>query len=210
MLDSETLFITVEGIDGSGTASITRMLANNFDTVEQTQEPTDTRFGEKTRDMISSESETHAFMDFFSFMSDRVHNVQNIIIPALEDDRSIVCDRYIDSTYAYQPILLASECELDEPRSFGYVKQINDVVTIEPDITLLLDVSPIIAQERVSAEELDKYEESLEFQKRVRGRYNRLCNRTERMHMIDATQSLESVYDDCLSVIETFIKHTVQ
>lgn len=205
-LDDETLFITVEGIDASGTTSITNMIASEHDDIIQTQEPTETSFGEMTRDVISSESSTHAFTDFFFFMGDRIHNVKNIITPALETGTSVVCDRYVDSTYAYQPLVLADESEFDEARSFGYTKQINEAITVEPDITLLLDVSPMVAQERVSEEEIDKYEESIEFQNRVRGRYNRLCNRTERMHMIDASQSLESVYDDCLSVIETFIK----
>jgi len=205
-LDDEALFITVEGIDASGTTSITNMIASEHDDIVQTQEPTETSFGEMTRDVISSESNTHAFTDFFFFMGDRIHNVKNIITPALETDTSVVCDRYVDSTYAYQPIVLADESKFNEARSFGYTKQINEAITVEPDITLLLDVSPMTAQERVSADEIDKYEESIEFQKRVRGRYNRLCSRTERMHMIDASQSLESVYDDCLSVIETFIK----
>jgi dTMP kinase len=204
-LDNETMLISLEGIDGSGTTSVTNVIANNHENIIQTQEPTDTRFGEMTRDVISSESNTHAFTDFFFFMGDRIHNVENIIMPALEDNTSVVCDRYVDSTYAYQPITLADESEFDEARSFGYVKQINQAVTIEPDITLLLDVSPETAQKRVSTEKIDKYEESIEFQKRVRGRYKRLCNRTERMHMIDASQSLESVYNDCINVIETFI-----
>jgi|APHM01.1.fsa_nt_gi thymidylate kinase len=206
----KTLFISVEGIDGSGTTTVVETLETRLEdeyTVATTCEPTDTPIGESVRDVIDSDSDTHPLTDLHFFIGDRMHNVNTIINPRLNDSTTdiILTDRYADSTLVYQPIVFEKHDIMSIESAEQYINRMIVQAIPIPDCTLLLDVDYETAYNRLSYTDADKYETSKEFQKRVSERYRRLCNQQETVTQIDANNSIKTVVDTCMTEIETLI-----
>lgn len=158
------LFIVLEGIDGSGKTTlrdrICAALTSMGVTAIPTAEPTKGRIGSILRDGGTDNPYAEAFL----FMADRACHTDEII-GMVEDGRTVVCDRYYASTLAYQSAG-------DTPVDIDLLKDLNGRVTVEPDITFLLDIDPETGMGRVTGrgEDISKFER-LDFQRRVRDRY---------------------------------------
>jgi len=195
------LLVTVEGLDGAGTTTVSNALEEHFEDTVLTQEPSDMWTGKQVRRCISSESDTHPLTDFYFFMGDRVHHIENIIKPAVKEGKLVISDRYADSTRAYQTITLEG-AGLRRGAVMTYIENVMRPFFYEPDLTLWLDVDVETTFERVGGGE--KYEESRKFQERVKYNYEQLYNEENRIIQIDASRDVESVVKDCVEEIERF------
>lgn len=151
------MLVTVEGIDGAGKGTVIEAMKEEFPEAVFTREPDDdTRYGEYVRDVISDE-EAPPMTVFFAFLADHAAHVEQVVRPALAEDKLVICDRYIDSRYAYQTSELNGV--VDDPLSF--IRTIQEAGWSRfPELTLLIDISPDEAMERITGrgEETDRFE----------------------------------------------------
>ena len=190
------LFITFEGIDGCGKSTQIGLLTdwfskNNIDFI-LVREPGGTVVGEKIRQILldSSNCDMVPIAELLLFEAARAQIVSEKIRPALEDGKHVVCDRFYDSTFAYQGVARKLGTEL--------VNSLNDIATegLEPDLTFLLDISAeeSLARRRKRAEADDRMELlGQEFQKQVRQGYLLAAEQFSRIKCIDASGSPEEI-----------------
>ena len=186
-------FITLEGLEGTGkstqTAEIADYLRNKGVEVYITQEPGGTRLGEKIRQwLLDPEHRITEISELLLFYAARMQHIERQIKPALKRGSWVVCDRFMDSSYAYQGG--GRNIPLD------YIEQLNRMaVSIKPDLTLLLDMSPKHIWRRINSKNLDRFErENKVFFERVRNAYLQCAdNCPERIKIIDAEQSITEV-----------------
>jgi len=193
-------FITVEGVDGSGTTTVSTALATRVENGLLTQEPTDGWTGQYVREAISRGGIDNAFVDFYLFLADRAYHVEDCIIPAVRSGNLVVSDRYADSTRAYQTISLAAAGVPDSHVS-SYIEQAMGPILYTPDVTLWLDADVDTTFERLDKSE--KFEEEIEFQRRVNAQYRSLYESNDRIHRIDANQEIHHVIGDAVNIIES-------
>ena len=168
------MFITFEGIEGSGKSTQRERLLSWLDEQSMayvsTREPGGTDTGQVLRQLLlSNQSDiTSNRTELFLFAADRCEHLNQIVLPALDRGDWVICDRYIDSTYAYQ----CGGRQHDEQDILDIIRLTN---AIEPDITFLLDLSPEEGLRRARARaDLDRFEnEVLDFHHRVREAYLR-------------------------------------
>lgn len=188
-------FITFEGIDGCGKTSVARaihdMLKAEANDVVLTQEPTRSWLGDAVK---RSMSEDHpALTEAFLFMADRASHTEEIST-SLEDGKIVLCDRYADSTICYQAASLVLEGFDGDP--FKWLKDISDMYVLKPDLTILLDLEPEMALERIrSREKITKFEES-DFLIKVRENFLRLAEIEDRIRIVDASLPLKAVAEE--------------
>lgn len=190
------LFITIEGPDGAGKSTqipfIKRFLEGRGYEVLLTREPGGTVIGEKIRDLLLDK--THQEMSHVTesllYAASRAQHVLELIVPALKGGKIVVCDRFVDSSIAYQ----------GKGRGLGLrsIVDINDFATcgLKPDLTILLEMDPEIGLKRVRAtKEPDRLEqEKLDFHRRVYEGYMELVNMyPERIKIIKANRPIEEV-----------------
>lgn len=183
-------FITVEGIDGSGKTTVVEELWKEIDDSVRTAEPTDWPTGQHLRDCLSGDL-TSPKTDFFAFMSDRVHHIEHDIEPALDRGKTVVCDRYTDSTRAYQGQYLDRK----------YMERVMEPMVLEPDLTFYLDCDPSIAAERFEGDE--KFEEE-EFLESVNESYYELYTENDRIVRIDANRSEKDVIEGVRRLVDIY------
>ena len=190
------LFVTIEGIDRSGKSTQARRLADALGAL-LVREPGGTPAGERIRELlkdpgVSISPRTEALL----FAAARAELVEQVIRPALEDGRTVVSDRFLDSSLAYQGH--ARELGEDE------VRRINDWATAgtTPDLTVLLEIDPAEAAQRAGA--TDRFEdEGLELQQRVAQAYDRMAAAEPgRWVRIDAARPEDEVHADIVALVE--------
>ncbi|QZE12617.1 dTMP kinase [Mycoplasma sp. Ms02] len=203
------MFITFEGLDGSGKTTVlelfTEYLLKKYSHIETlfTREPggKGIKEAEQIREIIlHKDSDLSAKTEALLYTSSRRIHLEKVIIPALKDNKLVICDRYIDSFYAYQGF----------GRDLGleFVETITELILEKtyPDITVFLEISPEQAKERRNAGRLIQNrldDEADEFHKKVYKGYHHLINRNpERFLIIDATKPLKDVFDELISKIE--------
>ncbi len=204
------IFITFEGIDGSGKDTQAKLLAKYFKNKEysviRTREPGGTSIGEKIRKILLSPkiSRVDQRAEVLLFAASRAQIVSNIIKPALEKGKIVISNRYVDSSYAYQGI--ARKMGLD------WVIEINKWATqgLLPDITFFLDIPEELGLKRVdkSRNIRDKIEKDGEiFQKKVREGYYKLAKLfPERYRVIDANRNEDLIQKDIRKEVDKFIR----
>ena len=195
------LFITFEGVDGVGKTTQAKLLKgyleNNcryysrhpWEPVLLTAEPGGTPLGEKIRQLLlDPSSRMGKRAETLLFAADRAQHVAEVIKPVLEKGRTVICDRYTDSTIAYQ----AGGRELDT----GDIERLNEWSTggLQPDRTYLLDLAP--SSRRLTGE-VDRLEGmAFEFQNRVRQKFLDLAKQyPERIMVLDGSLSRDQVQD---------------
>ena len=138
--------MTFEGLDGSGTTTQTELLREHLEAagrdVVATREPGGTELGERIRDLVLGESETSPWAEAALFAAARAQLVAEVIQPALERGADVVCDRYLDSSLAYQG--LARGLGVDRVLALN----IDAIRGVLPDVTFLLLLDPDAARER--------------------------------------------------------------
>jgi dTMP kinase len=186
-------FITFEGIDGAGKSTQIEVVAHalrarGIDFVI-TREPGGTRLGESLRTLILHEPMGAAAETLLLFAA-RAEHLERVIRPALAAGRWVLCDRFTDATYAYQAG--------GRGMPFESIAQLEHWVhaDLQPDLTLLLDVPPEIAAQRLAhARQADRFEsEQVEFFAAVRRAYLvRAGGEPQRFIVIDATQPADLI-----------------
>lgn len=200
------MFITFEGPDGSGkttqVAPLSEFLTRLGFQVLITREPGGTVIGDQIRQVLADLKNTgmHPRSETLLFLAARAQLVEQVIKPHLAEGHVVLCDRYADSTMAYQGY--GHQNDLDQISSL-----INFATGgLKPDLTLLLDVGAEAGLKRkVEGNEwnrLDAY--SLEFHQRVRNGYAELARaEPERWYVIDADQPADRVQETIRQVVQS-------
>jgi dTMP kinase len=184
-----SLFITFEGGEGCGKSSQARALYRRLSRlaipVVLTHEPGGTPLGQKiSRCLKWEKADISPLTELLLFNASRAQLVAKVIQPNLKNGKTVICDRYADSTTAYQSYGRGLDLEI--------VKTINNAATqgLEPDLTVLLDISAETGLARKIARKQDRFEgEDITFHQRVRDGYLKMAaNDPERWLVIDASQ----------------------
>lgn len=187
--DSETgTLIAIEGIDGSGTTTLVDAY-KNAPGVMTTAEPAEQHWTGQAARRAINDDDAHPMTDLFMFLADRAYHIENTIQPALDDGATVITDRYMLSTYAYQQENLRGV--VDDP--VGFIARSMADWVVRPDLTILLDLPAEIAERRTSDD--DKYEVS-SFQQKVRDNYLRLADQSSNTVVVDAAQPFLGVSFD--------------
>jgi len=186
-------FITLEGGDGAGKSTQAAILAAWISSeygreVVRTYEPGDSKLGQQLRHLIQHGDDMDERTEALLFAADRAHHVATVIRPALARGAVVICDRYIDSSVAYQGAGRAL-----------HPQQVADLskwatAGLQPDVTILFDIAPEQAVARLTGTK-DRIEGAgLEFQRRVRAGYSELVTANpSRWLVIPATGSINTV-----------------
>jgi dTMP kinase len=186
------VFVTFEGLDGSGTTTQTELLKQHLEEagrdVVATREPGGTELGERIRELVLGETEISPWAEAALFAAARAELVAEVIRPALERGADVVCDRYLDSSLAYQG--LARELGVDRVLALN----IDAIRGILPDMTFVLLLDPDEARER-SGPPADRIErEGEDFLRAVDKAYRELGSIfAGRIVTIDASRPVDEV-----------------
>ncbi|MEE9424449.1 MAG: dTMP kinase [Methylococcales bacterium] len=199
--------ITLEGVEGAGKST---QLVNLIDYLQQqdipviaTREPGGTALGEKIRSLLLIDDGNKMVLEceLLLMFAARAQHMQEVIKPALESGQWVVCDRFVDASYAYQ----SGGRGMDIER----IKQLEQwlLTGFKPDLTLLLDVSVAAGFQRIVSRGKDRIEqESVEFFERVRNTYLQLAqSEPQRIKLIDAAQPVNAVTKQIQSCLNALI-----
>ena len=190
------MFITLEGTEGVGKSTLISSLKKYFTEKDIdfifTKEPGGTKEGNEIRNILLDRSmKLEPYAETLLLLADRVQHVKKIIKPALEKNKNIFSDRYIDSTYAYQGA--GRGISQDDLDNF-----INDLNFPIPDLTIFLDLSITEGIKRVKKRgEVDRFEEEeVSFFEKIRQFYLETAKKnSKRFFVIDASQSMDEVFN---------------
>jgi len=193
-----TGFVTFEGIDGSGKTTVSRLVAESLRAqghrVHLTTEPTKSWLGDAVR--RAYDDDVGAIAESFLFLADRAAHLTDIRAH-LKKRELVLCDRYADSTYAYQGARL--EGVMKDPIRF--LQRASEPRALRPNVTLLLRISAELAGERIEGRPRLIRFEDLAFLKKVAANYDRLA-RSRRFVVLDGARGPEAVTLDATSAIE--------
>ena len=195
-------FITLEGIDGAGKSTHLPWLKEVLERADRrvwiSREPGGTAVGERLRELLLHEPMSPLAETLLMFAARREH-CEREIWPRLADGAWIVCDRFVDATYAYQGgghgVALDTIAQLEQ-LTLGEFR---------PDLTLVFDVPIEVSRERLAAgRSLDKFErQTSEFFARVRATYlQRARAEPARMRVIDSTRPPEAIRTELRALVE--------
>jgi len=206
------MFITIEGGEGAGKSTSIEFIENYLKkagkTVLVTREPGGTAVGEKLRGILldAKQQNIDASTELLLMFAARNQHIVEIIQPALDAGKWVICDRFTDATYAYQ----GGGRNINTQR----IGILEDWVQgeLRPDMTLLLDISVEAGLERARERNvLDRFEqEETEFFERVRACYLEMAAASpNRYRIIDAAQTIGLVQKQISHVLDTIIRETV-
>ncbi|MFL2752289.1 MAG: dTMP kinase [Gammaproteobacteria bacterium] len=197
------MFISFEGIEGSGKSTLLENLKKYYLKKELevifTKEPGGTELGKDIRGiLLNPESSFSSEAELLLLMADRIEHVTTIINPNLKKNKIIFCDRYIDSTIAYQ----GKGRNLSENK----IKELIDILNLPiPDLTILLDLPVEDGLLRANKRnELDRFEkEDINFHKSIRKSYLDLQKKDpKRIFLFDSSISENKLFENVLNLIE--------
>ncbi|MBD3379842.1 MAG: dTMP kinase [Candidatus Omnitrophica bacterium] len=206
------VFITFEGPEGSGKSTqagrVAEELRKEGHDVVYTAEPGGTPLGDRIRDILLQKDGIRLgrVAELLLFEADRAQHVEDMIAPALQEGKIVICDRFNTATLAYQ--------------GYGLGMDLRDIVKIDslacggvtPDLTVLLDIEVETGLKRAGkvgkADRMEK--RSLEFHNRVRKGYLDLAAASEdRMKIIQVRDSRDETYSEVREVIYSFLEKRV-
>lgn len=206
----EGILITFEGGEGSGKTTQYKLFREYLQTTDPmffeapVREPGGTAIGERIRAILLDPAieSMSARAETLLFEAARAQIVDEILAPALAEGRTVVLDRYFDSTTAYQ----------GSARGIGIetIRWLNDFATggLAPDLTFLIDIDPVVGLERATREATDRLEaESIKFHNAVREGYLEAARLDpERIHVINATASIEAIFERIITRYSQYLE----
>ena len=200
------LFVVFEGIEGSGKSTQSRALKRRLDRAGYpatlVHEPGGTPIGERLRRWVKGDNDINPMGELFLFSAARASLVESVLRPSLRDNHTVICDRYIYSTVAYQSY--GRGLDLDT------VQRVNAIASggLEPDLVVLLDIAPEEGLARKAAKRLDRFErEDQAFHRRVRDGYLALAQQDpERWLVVDSSRSKASLSETIWVRIERMLR----
>ncbi len=203
------LFITLEGGDGAGKSVLARGLADRIARVEGdvvlTFEPGATPVGAAIREQLFAEDQQLSpWAETFLFLADRAAHVSEVIRPALARGAAVLCDRYMDSTLAYQGF--------GRKLDLGLIEQMNRHASagLTPHLTLLLDVPVAQGLQRARTARRDRIgREPPEFHRRVAEGFKRIAlEAPDRVRILDAVRPEADVLEAAWAVLEPRLRRS--
>lgn len=196
-------FITFEGIEGCGKSTQAKKLYEYFLTNQTnsilTREPGGTKAGEKIRTILMDEEidKLEAKTELLLNYASRIEHIEKIIKPAIDQGKIVICDRFFDSSFAYQ----GGAMEL----GFDYVSQLNKLVLNDfaPDITFFIDISLQEGLKRTAKRtENNRYDKLGEqFHQKIYDSYFKLAKNNSRIKIIDGMKNSDEVFQQILTII---------
>ncbi len=204
-MESNALFITVEGGEGSGKSTLTKSLYDYITEkkerfVVKTFEPGSSTLGKEIRNILLHRKELiiSGRSELFLFLADRAHHIEVLIGPALREELVVICDRFTDSSIAYQ----------GAARGIADLEKLEEICLfatdgLVPDLTFYLDLDPKIGLSRIKGEKDRLEQEVLEFHERVREGYLELAKKhSERICILDASKTPDEVFNQAVALLE--------
>ena len=194
-------FITFEGADGCGKTTQIKLLNNYLINLGAktllTLEPGGSDLGKSLREiLLHYEKPVADCAETFLYLADRAQHVNNIIKPALNDKKIVLCDRYVDSTLAYQGYARGGNIE--------ELNTLNNIATggLKSDLTIVFDIESEIAQKRLGATKDRLEKEGLDFHKKIRSGYLELAKlEQKRIKVINANRGIEEIFSDVKKIV---------
>lgn len=204
-MGSKGLFITFEGGDGAGKSTLMKglyhLLEERGESILQTRAPGGTLVGEKIRSLLlETQTPLNDRCELFLFLADRAQHMQEVIFPALTSGKIVLCDRFNDSTIAYQGVARGLDPNVvDSFCQFATKERL-------PDLTFYLDIDPKIGLTRTlhKTGTTDRIEsESLDFHQKIRSAFLLMAQKDPvRIKILDATKSPEFLLQQALKYID--------
>lgn len=205
------MFITFEGGEGSGKSTIIKLIyeqliKDNFKVV-LTREPGGTKISEDIRNVILDKANTKmdSVTEALLYAASRRQHLKELIWPSLKEGKIVICDRYLDSSLAYQGYARGIGKDL--------ILNINKFATDDtyPDITFLFDIKPELGLARINKNnqrEVNRLDlEKIDFHNKVREGFLKLSEEyKDRFIVIDASKSIDEVFNEVYSKIKEKIK----
>ena len=198
-------FITFEGVEGAGKSTQAKLLyqylIDNGKDVVLTKEPGGTKTGQKIRQILLEKTDEifPPVAELMLYEADRNFHIHNLIKPSLQQGKYIICDRFIDSTLAYQGYARGLDINL--------IKQLNEIATegIKPDITFLIDIPVEEGLKRIrQTRQADRIEdEDIQFHKRLREGFLKIAeNEKERIVVLDGMELPENIFGKVIEILK--------
>ncbi|MFN3135058.1 MAG: dTMP kinase [Candidatus Kryptonium sp.] len=207
------MFITFEGVDLCGKTTqaeilVKRLKNSGFDVVFL-REPGGTKISELIRNILldSQNKEMAPITELFLFSASRAQLVREVIIPSINSGKIVVCDRFYDSTLAYQGYGRGIEIEK--------IKIVNELASggLAPDLTFLIDipVDEIYKRKKEKYGNFDRMESSgIEFYERVRRGYLEIAKASDRFFIIDGKKKIDEISDQIWAIVSEKLKIKVK
>lgn len=194
-------FITFEGADGSGKTTqiekIKEYLEQQGHKCLLTREPGGSDLGNKIREiLLHYDGEVDSLAELLLYMADRAQHVKKVIIPALNEGIYVLCDRYIDSSVAYQGYARGLDIER--------IINLNTIATdgLNPDLTIVFDIKTETAMQRVGEEKDRLEQEGIEFHRKLCNGYLELAKKfPERIKTVNANLNIDEVFEQVKSLL---------
>jgi dTMP kinase len=201
------MLITFEGIEGSGKSTqvelLDEYLSSKGYTVVRTREPGGSLFGEALRKvLLQRDMSIFPLSELLVFMAMRAQHVEQVILPALQERKIVLCDRFVDATYAYQGY--------GRNIDLGIIETLNRLVTkgIRPNLTILLDVEVETGLSRKALDApMDRFEkEALSFHQKIKDAYVKLSKEdSKRFFVVDGNQETSVIQDIIRRKVEKLV-----
>ncbi len=204
------MLITFEGIEGCGKSTQVDLLFDYLTTkgysVIKTREPGGTAFGEALRDVaLQKNIDVFPLSELLTIMAIRAQHVEELIMPALQDRTIVLCDRFVDASYAYQGYGRGID--------LGIIETLNRLVTkgIRPNLTVLIDCAAGLGLKRKAKDHrsLDRFEkESLSFHRKIRKAYLKLADEDQRrFFVVDGKSKIGDIHRLIKEKVESLLVH---
>ena len=198
-------FITFEGIDGCGKTTQIELLDNWLKSLGEktllTLEPGGSDLGKNLRQiLLHYEKPVAPAAETFLSLADRAQHVNNVIIPALNQGKIVLCDRYTDSTLAYQGYARGGDIE--------QITLLNNIATnnLKSDLTIVFDIDVQTAQTRLGKTKDRLEKENANFHTKVKNGYLELEKLyPERIKVINANKTIEEIFSDVKKIVGEFL-----